>query len=364
MWSGRGEQRVRRTLADSWPRNATPMEAVGYLVGAHVPVRALPDGPALLRAAAGWPAGRPPGALEVAGPDIRAYVVRSWLARLQEHAARLGPPPGLLPMLRRLGDGRLRGELDASRLLQRAGAGPDASAKVLVDVARWCGADLPFAAFPVARPGSAAGAQVYARDGADLRRARGLARARLGRTGLLAPDALLRSVTRQGVRVETGAEPVDLRHVLDVAGTVDWVWPHHANTPLVRAMNRIRVLGGPVPVARIPAAVVRTVYQRRPPVPGEWPIPVAAVRAWAADQRDWVLTAGDEMVPVGPPQPARAHDELLAATLREVGGPIRWTDLVLALEAAGLPYVTASSVIYSSPLLHRQGDGYVPLSST
>jgi hypothetical protein len=139
---------------------------------------------------------------------------------------------------------------------------------------------------------------------------------------------------------------------------------------LTTTLARISTLPGPIPVEQVPAAVARTFQKRRPQIPGEWPLPVEAVRAWVQASPLWRFAATDEIEPIGPRPVPHPHDQLIRAVLsgpgptsedEATGRELNWTDLHRALKAAGLPSPTAGAVIRRSPLLRRTPDGYVLL---
>jgi hypothetical protein len=388
--------RVPAELSTRWPASVTPGQALGYLLARHVPISRLPEGLRLVREAAGW---LPPVGLHSPDLGMHQATVRSWMYAAREHALILGPPPGLSELLTVLGDGVIHSAARARSALEAAEAGELTNPRMLADFARWCGVDVPFVVLPPAarryRP-----AEVIVPEADDLTRARRTVATLSRSSGLITVTRALHGLADKGIRVDAGNDAQAVRELLDSAGYSAWLWPKgEVATPLTTTLARIGTLPGPVPVEQIPAAVARTFQKRRPPLPGEWPLPVEAIRAWVRASPSWRLTTDDEIEPVGPRPAPEPHDELIRAVLSapelpgpELPGPdlsgpqlsapgvsapevsapelpaarpsgkeLNWTQLHRALKAAGLPSPTAGAVIRRSPLLRRTPDGYVLL---
>jgi hypothetical protein len=358
--------RVPTELSTRWPASVTPAQALGYLLARHVPISRLPDGLQLVRQAAGW---LPPVGLHSPDLGMHQATVRSWMYAAREHALILGPPPGLNELLTVLGDGVIHSAERARSALEAAEAGELTNPRMLADFARWCGVEVPFAVLPPAarryRP-----AEVIVPEAEDLTRARRTVATLSRGSGLITVNRAFQGLAEKGMRVDAGNDAQALRDLLDSAGYSAWLWPKgEVATPLTTTLARISILPGPFPVEQIPAAVARTFQKRRPRLPGEWPLPDEAVRAWVRASPHWRLTTNDEIEPIGSRPGPEPHDVLVRTVLtgpdpsgdRAAGKELNWTDLHRALKAAGLPSPTAGAVIRRSPLLRRTADGYVLL---
>jgi hypothetical protein len=336
---------MRTDLATRWPASANPSQALGYLIARHVPPAMLPDGLRLVREAAGWPSDRH-GSTE--WWDLRVGHARPWLAAAQQHARILGPPPGTADLLGILGDGVIRTATAARAALQSAGAGELADPRVLVDFARWCGADTPFTVLPL---GVRRGRRVraYLTDPADLARARAIAATRARHYGLVESAQVLRQVSAQRIRIDHADDEEAMCDLLGVTGGDGWMWPRRpVTTPLTKAMDRIRAHGHPIPVQQISAAIARNPRKRLPPVEGAWPLPLTAIRAWATAHPHWVLGADGVLTPTGPIPALHPHDHTITGILI-VGQELSWADLRNALVQAGMSAPTAAAMILYSP---------------
>jgi hypothetical protein len=271
----------------------------------------------------------------------------------RDHARLLGPPPGLSDLLAVLDDGVIRTASRARAALEAGGADELSDPRVLADFASWCGVDVRFEVLPPAVR-STKKAEVVVPRGGDLTRARKIVDRILRRYGLSTVNYALEQLADDGIRIDAGNDAQALRDLLGTAGYSAWLWPSRdVATPLTTAVRRIRALGIAVPLEQIPVAVVRSSQKRWPRVPGLWPPPVDALRAWVNARDDWRLTGGDEMEPIGPLPEPHPHDQLILAILE--GKQLPWTQLHQALKDAGLTAPMAGLAIYKSPLLRRQG---------
>jgi hypothetical protein len=341
---------VPRALPTSWPASVTPSQALGYLLARHVPIAQLPRGLTLIREAAGW---RPRVVPASPGLGVHPLTVRAWLSAAREHAGVLGPPPGLIDLLAVLAD-----EL--------------ADPRVLADFGRWCGAGPGFEVRPrgprrpnppqaapaetepaEAEPAETAAEVVVPRAG-ELTRARTIVDLLMRRYGLSTVNRALERLAEAELRIDAGNDAQALRDLLGTGGFSAWLWPSRdVAAPLTVATTRLRGLGIAIPVEQLPVAVARTSLKRWPRVPGEWPLPVEAIRAWVNARADWRLTGDDTVEPVGPTSKPHRHDELIRSVLadRELTG----AQLKQALTDAGMNPSTAGTAVHRSPLLRRRG---------
>lgn len=333
-----------------WPASVTPSQALGYLLARHVPAARLPEGLTLVREAAGW---LPPEGLHSPDLGMHQATVRSWMYAARDHAQILGPPRGLKKLLAVLGDGVIRTEARARSALEAVGAEELADPRTLADFADWCGAEKKFEVLPRALRRTLK-AEYVVPEAEDLTRARRIVDTLMRRYGLSTVNRALAKLAEESIRVDAGNDAEALRDLLGTAGYSAWLWPRRdVSTPLTAAMARIRALGIPIPVEQIPVAVARSSQKRWPRVPGEWPPPVDAIRAWVNSREDWRLTSNDEIEPVGPLPEMHPHDQLIFSFLD--GKELPWTDLHEALKATGLTSASAGAAIYKSPLLRRRG---------
>jgi hypothetical protein len=337
-----------------WPASVTPSQALGYLLARHVPPARLPEALTLVREAAGW---LPPIGIQSADLGMHRATVRSWMYAARDHARLLGPPPGLAELLAVLGDGVIRTAARARAALEAAGAEELADPRILADFASWCNADVAFEVLPPALRRTAK-AEFVVPDAATLTRARRIVSTVIRRYGLSTVNTVLDRLTEEGIQIDAGNDAQALRDLLGTGGYSAWLWPRRdISTPLTTAMTRLGALGIRIPVEQIPVAVARSSQKRWPRVPGEWPPPVEAIRAWVNAREDWRLTGNDEVEPIGPLPEIHPHDRLILDIL--AGSQLHWTDLHQALKDAGLTSPTAGAAIYKSPLLRRRGrNGY------
>jgi len=345
---------VPTALPTRWPASVTPSQALGYLLARHVPIARLPEGLRLIREAAGW---LPPVGMKSPDLGMHPATVRSWMYAARDHAQLLGPPPGLADLLAVLGDGAIRTAARARSALEAAGADELSDPRTLADFAGWCGADLGFEVLPQALRRTIAAEFVVPRA-ADLTRARRTVDTQMRRYGLSTVNRALERLADEGLRIDAGNDAEALREVLGTAGYSAWLWPRRdVATPLTAAMTRIRALGIPIPVEQIPTAIARSSQKRWPRAPGEWPLPIDAIRAWVNAREDWRLTGNDEVEPVGALPDLHPHDRLIISILD--GKELHWMALNQALKDAGLTSPMAGAAIYKSPLLRRRGrNGY------
>lgn len=357
MQNGQVTSADPKRLPKRWPKSVTPAEALGYLLARHVPVHRLPAGPTLVREAAGW---LPPVGLHARDLGMHQATVRSWMYAAQHHAAILGPPRGMRKLLKVLNDGVIRSPGRARSLLVAAGAGEIADPRTLADFARWCGLDPGYELLqPRSRDPLPAGVVVPVRS--ELVRARKVVDVQARQFGVTTVDHALAALAEEGIRIDAGNDAEVLRELLGTGGYSAWLWPaRDVPTPLYSAMVRIRALGRPIPLTRIPASVVRIPPKRWPRVPGEWPVPVEAIRAWVSARDDWRLTGDDAVEPAGPASPFHRHDELIHAALAG-GAVLHWTELHETLTAGGMPGPGAGGAIYNSPIVRRLKQGYALL---
>jgi len=346
---------VSAGLPTRWPPGARTAHAPGYLLARHVPLPFLPRGLTLARQVAGWlPPGSPTGAAPV-GVDPGA--VRSWLAAARAHAQILGPPPDLPAFLGLLADGVIRSETAARTLLVTAGAGDASDPRILIDLADWTGTRLPIEVIPVGRRHGRP-VQVYAACAAGLARARALAAAWLRQRGVLAPDRLTRYLLEDGIRLELDDTGTDLRDILAITGTAQWVWSRSSRSnSLATTLHRLAGLDRDLPVSRIPEALYRSAVPRRDQIAGEWPPPLDAIRVWAGADPRWSVTAHDQLRYLGPVPPMRSVDQVMAAVLSEHGPVLAWHQLRDLLVGTGMSPALADVSITRSPLLYRQESG-------
>jgi hypothetical protein len=192
----------------------------------------------------------------------------------------------------------------------------------------------------------------------DLPRARSIVEQLTRRYGLSTVNRALADLAAEDLRLDAGNDAEALRDLLRTAGYSAWLWPRKKfATPLTSAMYRISAFGIPIPLEQIPVAVARCSIKRWPRVPGEWPLPLDALRAWVNARDDWRLTSDDEVEPVGPLPEPHWHDQLIHGLLN--GKTLHWTELHEGLMDAGLTSPSAGAAIYRSPLLRRhRRDGY------
>jgi hypothetical protein len=345
-----------RVLAARWPAGADAGEALGYVLARHVPLQHLPDGLALIREAAGLPVA------SAADPacGVSGLNVGRWLEDARAHAARLGALGDLERLVCLLGDGRLRSRDAARELLEAAGAGDLGDPQVVTDFAVWCGMELPYTQVRLgARGGRRAAA--YVADPRALALARELARARLRPGGIVAACRLLDQINAAGVQVEVGGSPAGVHELLGVAGGGGWVWARTDGVSVLGcAMRRIAALDRAIPLQTIPRAVARSASRRRPDVPGEWPLPVDGVRAWAGAHPGWVVH-DSQVRPRRAPRQVKPRDQRVidAFTDRRT---LTWKQLRdRRVAGGGFSIDDAAAAIHFSPLLHRGADGYTLL---
>jgi hypothetical protein len=192
----------------------------------------------------------------------------------------------------------------------------------------------------------------------DLGEARSIVEQVSRRYGLTTVNRALANLADENLRIDAGNDAEALREVLRIAGYSAWLWPRtDFATPLNSAMRRIGALGIPIPIEQLPVAIARCSIKRWPRVPGEWPLPLDALRAWVTVRDDWRLTSDDRVEPIGPPPQWHWHDQLIHGLLN--GKSLHWTDLHEQLQDAGLTSASAGAAIYRSPLLRRhRRDGY------
>jgi hypothetical protein len=352
---------MRTSLPARWPGGAVTGQAVGYLLARQVPPAWLPyGGLMMIREAAGWT--EPVHELEFdpVGAGTDPGLALSWVRQAAEHARRLGPPSDLRYLLGLLGDGVIRSRAAAVVCLREAGAGEAANPRVLLDLATWCGMDAPVQVITVgARTESPL--VVYARARTDLVRARAIARNALQHWGILSLGTLIRLLGEHGVWVDVGDGDGDWRRILNVGGTGDWVWlSPERQTPLTRAACRIACLDRAVPLRQVPAAVARSTSPRRLVMRGRWPLPVAAVRAWAKSRPEWIIDQ-ETIISTSPVRRPRGRD-LAVITAFTGGKPVlSWSRLRAALQEQKMTAVAAEAIIFWSPLIRRTRSGYVLL---
>ena len=229
-----------------------------------------------------------------------------------------------------------------------------------MDFARWCGADPPFHVLSLGTRAGRTG-RAYLHDPSALQRARTITDQAMREYGIIAADTAMRHLSAAGIHLEA-ATSQDLRDLLAVAGDPDWWWPRRgAVTPLTTALYRIHALAIPVPLEQIPDAVARIPRRRRPIVTGEWPLAVAALRAWAATRPEWRLTDTTTIEPLDPQPVSHLHDRAIIAALR--GRELTWKDLRHRLTDTGMTAPTAAAAILYSSLLHRTPQGYTLLGT-
>jgi hypothetical protein len=262
-------------------------------------------------------------------------------------------------LLALLGDGVIRTADTARSVLEAARAGETADPRILVDFARWCGVELPFDVMRLDPRGSRR-VQVYLREAVDLTRARRIVDTTVRQYGVIGADRALQVLGAAGIRIEAGSDGQAVREVLGVAGDARWWWPRrNVATPLSKAMRRIQALGARIPVEQVPDAVARVPHRRRTIMPGQWPMPPEAIRAWARGQDSWHLTDGDELRPAEPVSIMHPHDQVIVQALNE--RTLSWKALHQALVTLDMTSPTATAAIMYSPVLRLTHNGYVLL---